>query len=413
MSEARDPPRGESSLAQPVSPRRALVRTVVVLGVVSLFTDVASDMAVPFLPGLLASMGQGPSALGLIEGVATATSSLMKFFVGTLSDHVPRKKPLVLLGYAVSNLARPLLAVAGAPWHVLGVRFVDRVGKGVRTSPRDALIARSVPRELHATAFGFHRAMDNLGAVFGPLVATAILTWRPGDVRLVLGATLIPGLLSVLWVAFGVREDAASIPEGAAKKLSLSGPVPPALRPLLGLIAVFTLANSSDSFLILRAQEIGVPLAWLPIAWGALSLVRALAATPGGWIADRIGRAKALSLGWALYAVAYMGFGFARSPVIAALSLVVYGLYYGLTEGTERAMVTSLVSEAELGRAFGYFNLVTGLLALPASLIFGWLLPYRHGAIAYGASAALALVSAVAMALWSQRLRRERPDAQG
>ena len=381
---------------------------MVVLGVVSLFTDVASDMAVPFLPGLLASMGAGPSALGLIEGVAAATSSLMKFFVGTLSDHMPRKKPLVLLGYAVSNLARPLLAVAGAPWQVLGVRFVDRVGKGVRTSPRDALIARSVPRELHATAFGFHRAMDNLGAVFGPLVATALLTWRPGAVRLVLAATLIPGTLSVLWVAFGVREEPSLASDGAKSKLSLAGPVPESMRPLLGLIAVFTLANASDSFLLLRAQEIGVPLAWLPIAWGALSLVRALAATPGGWIADRIGRARALSLGWALYAVAYLGFGFARSPVIAALSLLIYGLYYGLTEGTERAMVTSLVAESELGRAFGYFNLVTGLLALPSSLVFGWLLPYHHGALSYGGSAVLALASSIAMARWTPRSSHDR-----
>lgn len=397
------------------SPRRALGRTVVVLGVVSLLTDIASDMAVPFLPGLLAGMGAGAAALGLIEGVATATSSLMKFFVGTLSDHMPRKKPLVLLGYTVSNLARPLLALAGAPWQVLTVRFVDRLGKGVRTSPRDALIARSAPKELHATAFGFHRAMDNLGAVFGPLVATAILRYYPDNIRLVLAATLIPGTLSVLWVAFGVREESVEITEEKSRtRLTLHGPVPAPMRPLLWMVALFTLANASDSFLLLRARELGVPLAWLPIVWGALSLVRALAATPGGWIADRIGRARALSLGWALYAVAYLGFGFARTPSIAALSLVIYGLYYGLTEGTERAMVTSLVPDSELGRAFGYFNLVTGLLALPSSVLFGWVLPYHHGAWAYGGAALLALASAAAMARWSRQLQSvrqfSRPD---
>lgn len=389
-------------------PRRALGRTVVVLGVVSLLTDVASDMAVPFLPGLLQEMGAGAAALGLIEGVATATSSLMKFFVGTLSDHLPRKKPLVLLGYTVSNLARPLLALAGAPWQVLGVRFIDRLGKGVRTSPRDALIAQSAPRELHATAFGFHRAMDNLGAVVGPLVALAILKVYPDNVRLVLAATIVPGTLSMLWVAFGVRETPVAVTDSKRTPLTLRGPVPAPMRPLLAMIAVFTLANATDSFLLLRARELGVPLAWLPIAWGALSLVRALAATPGGWIADRIGRAKALSLGWGLYAVAYLGFGFARSPVIGALSLLIYGLYYGLTEGTERAMVTELVPEHELGRAFGYFNLVTGLLALPASLFFGWLLPYRQGAYAYGGSALLALLSAVMMAVWSRQLQSVR-----
>ncbi len=391
------------------APRPALSRTVVVLGVVSLFTDVAADMAVPFLPALLASMGAGAAALGLVEGVATATSSLMKFFVGTLSDHVPRKKPLVLLGYTVSNLARPLLAVVSAPWHVLAVRFVDRLGKGVRTSPRDALIARSTPRERHGVAFGFHRAMDNAGAVLGPLAATAVLRYAPDNIRLVLALTAVPGVVSIACVAFGVREDPApEVSSKPATKLSLHGPVPPAMRPLLALVAVFTLANASDSFLILRAKELGVPTVWLPIAWASLSLVRALAATPGGWIADRIGRARALSLGWALYAVAYAGFGFARSLPVAALSLLTYGLYYGLTEGTERAMVSSLVRDDELGRAFGYFNLVTGLMALPASVLFGWLLPVHHGLWAWGGSAALAALSALGMARWSGQLQSER-----
>lgn len=388
--------------------RGAIGPTVLALGVVSLLTDVAADMAVPFLPALLEGMGAGAAALGLVEGVATATSSMMKFVVGTLSDHMPRKKPLVLLGYTVSNLARPLLALAGAPWQVLTVRFVDRVGKGVRTSPRDALIARSTPRAAHATAFGFHRAMDNLGAVFGPLVATAILYFFPGNVRLVLAATIVPGTLSVLWVAFGVREAPSPVSDGPRAPLTLRGPVPPRMRPLLALVAVFTLANASDSFLLLRARELGVPLTWLPIAWGALSLVRALAATPGGWIADRIGRARALSLGWALYAVAYVGFGFAASLPMAALALVVYGLHYGLAEGTERALVASLVRDDELGRGFGYFNLVTGLLALPASLGFGLLLPYAHGAYAYGASALLAALAAAGLAAWSRQLQSER-----
>jgi MFS family permease len=225
----------------------------------------------------------------------------------------------------------------------------------------------------------------------------------------VLALTAVPGVVSIACVAFGVREDPApEVSSKPAAKLSLHGPVPPAMRPLLALVAVFTLANASDSFLILRAKELGVPTVWLPIAWASLSLVRALAATPGGWIADRIGRARALSLGWALYAVAYAGFGFARSLPVAGLSLLIYGLYYGLTEGTERAMVSSLVRDDELGRAFGYFNLVTGLMALPASALFGWLLPVHHGLWAWGGSAALAALSALGMARWSGQLQSER-----
>lgn len=396
---------------EPTRGASGLGRTVVVLGVVSFLTDVAADMVVPFLPLFLATqLHAGARALGLIEGVAESTSAVMKFLVGTLSDRMHRKKPLVLLGYTVSNLARPLLALATAPWHVLLVRFVDRIGKGVRTAPRDALIARSSHPSQRAFAFGFHRGMDNLGAVFGPLAATAILAASSDDLRVVFAATLVPGLLSILAVLLGVREPAAPIPEGPPKPLpSLRGPVPERMRSYLVIVAVFSLANASDSFLILRARELGVPLRWIPFAWGGLSLLRALAAAPGGRVADRIGRGRALSLGWALYAVAYLGFGFAHTPWIALASLVVYGAYYGLTEGTERALVASLARDDELGRAFGYFNLLTGLLALPASLTFGALYPLHHGKVAFGLCAALSVVASLSMALWS----RAHPNDDG
>lgn len=382
--------------------RRALNRTVVVLGAVSFLTDVASDMVVPFLPALLASVGAATWVLGLVEGVATATSSLMKFFVGTLSDRVPRKKPLVLFGYAVSNLARPLLALATAPWHVLAVRFVDRIGKGVRSSPRDALLARSTPAAQRAFAFGFHRSMDNAGAVVGAALAWGLARAYADDLRLILAVTFIPGMLSVLTVALGVRETPSPEALEASRKPrpTLAGPMPPRLRPYLALVALFTLANASDQFLLVKARSLGLPLEALPVAWGALSLLRAVAATPGGRVADRIGKGRALALGWALYAAAYAGFALSRSAWTAGASLLVYGLYYGLTEGTELALVASLAREEELGTAYGHFNLATGLLALPASLAFGWLYPVKGGAVAFGLCAALSAVASVGMALW-------------
>lgn len=389
-----------------MSERPALSRTVIVLGVVSLLTDVAADMVTPFLPAFLVSVGGGARALGLIEGVASATSSMMKFVVGGLSDQTHRKKPLVLLGYGIANAVRPLLALAGAPWHVLAVRFVDRVGKGVRTAPRDALLAREASPERRAYAFGFHRSMDNAGAVLGPLVAMALLALRPGDIRFVFAMTLVPGLLSVLAVTFGVTERDA--PAGAPTKpaASLSGPPPAAMRPYLALLALFTLANASDSFLLLRAEQLGVPRARLPLAWGALSLLRAVAATPGGRLADRFGRGRALALGWALYAVAYAGFGAARTPLEAAPALLAYGLYYGLSEGTELALVASLAPKEGVGRAYGWFYLVTGMLALPASLGFGLALDRGHTGLAFGVSAALALAASLGLYAW-QRGRRD------
>jgi MFS family permease len=380
--------------------RPVLHRTVIVLGVVSLLTDIAADMVMPFLPAFLVTVGGGARSLGLIEGVATATAALMKFFVGGLSDQVHRKKPLVLLGYGVANAVRPLLALAGAPWHVLAIRFVDRVGKGVRTAPRDALLARETSPEHRAYAFGFHRSMDNAGAVLGPLVAMGLLALRPGDIRFVFAMTLVPGILSVLAVAFGVRESDAPADTPKKPPVSLSGPPPTAMRPYLALLAVFTLANASDGFLLLRAEQLGVPRTQLPLAWGLLSLLRALTGTPGGRLADRIGRGRALALGWLLYAVAYAGFGLARTPLEAAPALLVYGLYYGLSEGTELALVASLAPRESLGRAYGWFYLVTGLLALPASLGFGLALDRGYTGWAFGVSAALALAASVGLFAW-------------
>lgn len=392
-----------------MSAQKPLARNVIVLGVVSLLTDVAADMVTPFLPLFLTvQLHARGEWVGLVEGVAESTSAFVKYLSGALSDRMHRKKPLVLLGYGVANLARPFIAVAAAPWHVLLVRFVDRVGKGVRTAPRDALIASSTDPARRAYAFGFHRAMDNLGAVFGPLVATAILWASRDNLRLVFAATVVPGVLAMLAVAFGVREEGPrDVLKPVPESPEASAPMDPAFRRYLAVVAVFTLANASDGFLIMRAHDLGVPTRWLPLAWGALSLLRAVAAAPGGRIADRIGRERCLALAWALYALSYLLFGLAGSAWALLPALLLYGAYYGLSEGTERALVASYAGARGLGRAYGQFNLVTGAFALPASLLFGALYPLRGGAFAFGLCAALAALASVSLG-WVTRAAAPR-----
>jgi MFS family permease len=379
--------------------RPRLARAVVALGAVSFLTDVAADMATPYLPLFLtATLHAAPWWVGLVEGVAEATAAVVKYVSGRVSDRMAHKKPLVLLGYGVANLARPLLSLAVAPWQVLAVRFVDRVGKGIRTAPRDVLIARETPAQHRAYAFGFHRGMDNLGAVFGPLAAMAVLAATHDNLRMVFAATIVPGMLSLAAVLFFVRETPVVETEATRQAAAddARAPLPAELKRFLVLVGVFTLGNASDGFLVLRAHQLGVATRWLPLLWGALSLLRAAATVPGGWVADRVGRARALTLGWWLYAVAWAGFGLATRPWMAGVALVVYGGYYGLTEGTERALVATLAGERSLGRAYGAFNLVAGLVALPASLLFGALWSYGPG-VAFGAGAAFAAAAALAM----------------
>lgn len=389
-----------------MSARKRLARNVIVLGVVSLLTDVAADMVTPFLPLFLTvQLHARGEWVGLVEGVAESTSALVKYASGALSDRVTRRKPIVLAGYGLANLARPFIALAAAPWHVLLVRFIDRVGKGVRTSPRDAILAASSSPAERGHAFGFHRGMDNLGAVFGPLVATAILWASHDDLRLVFAATAVPGAAAILVALFGVREPAA--PEATARRAQ------PALEPdavdagatrgLLGAMALFALANASDGFLVMRAHDVGIPTRWLPLAWGGLSLLRALSASPGGRLADRFGRARCLALAWTLYAVAYAAFGLASRPWHLLPALLVYGAYYGLSEGGERALIASLAPAGGMGRAFGKFHLVNGALALPASLLFGALYPHRGGVFAFGAASVFALCASASLVSTARR----------
>jgi MFS family permease len=375
----------------------ALPRAVRRLGLVSLLTDASSDMIYPLLPAFLTgTLGARASFVGLVEGLAEAVASVLKIVSGRLADRSPRKKPLIVAGYSLSSLARPLVALATAPWHVLAVRVTDRVGKGVRSAPRDALLAHVTPPALRGRAYGFHRAMDNAGAVVGPLVASALLFFHV-ELRTVFALAALPALLSVAVLVFGVREDEPEPSPAPAAPVDPHAPVGGPTWRYLGVLALFTLGNSSDAFLLLRAQEAGVSLAAVPLLWTALHVVKSLGATAGGALSDRIGRRVTIAAGWLLYALAYAGLAVADRPWRVWALFGVYGLFHALTEGPERALVADLAPDRGRGRAFGLFHAVTGALLLPASLLTGLLWERASPAVALLTGSALALAAAVGL----------------
>jgi MFS family permease len=375
-----------------------LHRTVRALGLVSLLTDASSEMIYPLLPAFLTgTLRAGPAFLGVVEGLAETVAAALKIVSGRLSDRLPRRKPLVVAGYSLSSFARPLVALATAPAHVLAVRLVDRVGKGVRSAPRDALVAEVTRPEDRGRAFGFQRAMDHAGAVVGPLVASAALL-AIGNLRLVFALAAIPAALAVAMLVFGVREEPRGGPPlSAPAATDASSPLDPALVRYLGVLALFTLGNSSDAFLLLRAQEAGVALAAIPALWALHHLVKSATSTWGGALSDRAGRRHVILAGWGVYALAYAGFAVVGSPLAVAGLFAFYGLFHALTEGAERALVADLAGDAARGRAFGLFHAVTGAMLLPASLLTG-LLWQRFGApVALGGGAALAGLAALGL----------------
>ena len=349
-------------------------KNVLLLGLVSLLTDMSSDMIYPILPLFLSEvLHSSPVFIGLIEGVAESTASILKVFSGWLSDRWGKRKFLVTLGYGLSSLGKPVLAIVNAGWQVLGLRFLDRFGKGVRTSPRDAMIADSTPPERRGLSYGFHRAMDSGGAVIGPLLAFIFLSLEHKNYRFIFALASIPAILSVLTLFFFVRER-KRIKEKVVKlpRLRFSS-FNPKFKIFLFGVVLFTLGNSSDAFLFLRAKGLGVSEAYIPILWMVLNLVYALASSPAGALSDRIGRKNLIVSGLLIYALVYFGFAFATHPIHVWILFAVYGLYYGLADGTMRAFVADLVEEEKRATAFGIYHGVVGVMALPASLIFGWL----------------------------------------
>ena len=380
------------------SSRPRLGRNVLALAAVSFLTDVSSEMIYPLLPIFLTTvLGANASFIGAIEGAAETTASLLKLASGWWSDRVQKRKPLVLAGYGLASAMRPLVAIAQSATQVLLIRVADRVGKGLRNAPRDALIAESVDPSIRGRAFGFHRAADHAGGVLGPLIAFAVLTWHIAELRTVFWLAAIPGVLSVLVVIFGVRDVPRAPAAAVAGPPDLSQPLGGQFWRVLLVIFLFTLGNSTDAFLLLRAHQLGVPVALAPILWAALHVVKSASSTPGGALSDRVGRRPTLIAGWLLYALVYFAFAGATHAWHAWALFGLYGIYFGLTEGSERALVADLVAPERRGTAFGWYNLAIGLGALPASLLFGFVWDRAGSSAAFLMGAGFALVAALGM----------------
>ena len=385
------------------------------LGWVSFLTDVSSEMIVPLLPAFLAALSGVPAmALGWIEGVAETTASFVKIVSGRLTDRAKAKKPLVFLGYGLSSLARPIIGLAPSWPAVVLIRFVDRVGKGVRTAPRDTMIANAAPPGRRGAAFGLHRGFDNAGAVLGPLVAAGLVGWLTLSLRSVFLLAAVPAALSLLVLAFGVKEESGKTGSSPSTGPSHEGHGSEANLPSVfwraaWLIAFFTLAASSDTFLLLKARELGIAGAWLPVLWAFSNAVKSAFSMWGGGLSDRFGRRRLLLAAWTLYAACYAGFAFVATPWPLVALVGVYSFYYPLSEGTERALVADLVPAASRGRAFGWMNGLMGFAALPASVGFGLIWEHAGSKAAFLTGAAIAAIAAAALLV----LRFPRPRPAG
>lgn len=378
---------------------RRLPRTVWLLGLVSFFNDSTSELIYPLVPIYLTSvLMAGPKALGLIEGIAEATGSLLKLFSGVLADRRRSAKPWVVGGYALAALARPLLAFAHSWPLLMALRFADRVGKGLRSSPRDALLALTVTPETRGLAFGFHRSLDNAGAVVGPLLAAGLLAADVPLTSVFLG-TALGGAITV-GLACAIREPTR--PRRAQPKpfsWRLHG-LPSPFKRYLAVLALFTLGNSSNMFLLLRAGELGVAEYQVPLLWAVVSFIATVFSTPLAALSDRIGRIRLIAGGWGVYCAFYGILGMVDQPTLLWPLFAFYGLFLAATEGAEKAFVADLVDNQVLGTAYGWFNLTAGFMLLPASIAFGWLWQVAGSQAAFGFSGSCALLAAILLYAW-------------
>lgn len=384
-----------------------LPRNVLAISLVSLLNDASSEIIYPLLPLFLTmTLGSSPAVVGIIEGAAESTSSLLKLFAGYLSDRRGKRKGLVVFGYAVASFARPFLGFATNWYQVLAIRLTDRAGKGVRSAPRDAMIADAVPVGERGLAFGFHRAMDHTGAVVGPLAGYLLIYFialnrnapSASDYTKVFLVASVPALAAVIVAALFVRETHAG--RDADGKIAQ----PPTFslrgfdgnfRKFLFLVALFTLSNSSDAFLLLRAQNAGVSVAVIPLLWAALHVSKVLSSLVGGNLSDQLGRRALIVSGWLLYAAVYLGFAFVSNAWQVWALFLIYGIYFGLAEGAEKALVADLVRPEQRGTAYGLYNLAFSITVLPASLLMGAVWNWRGPQSAFVVSAILGAVAAL------------------
>ncbi len=377
-----------------------LPRTVWLIGLISLVNDAASEMLYPLIPLYLSSvLLTGPKAMGLIEGIAEATASLLKLCSGVIVDRTRSAKPWIVFGYTLAGLGRPLIALVSSWPFLLVLRFTDRVGKGLRTSPRDALLAASAGPERRGLAFGLHRAMDNAGAVIGPLVA-ALLLAAGLELKAIFLWTLVPALLCLV-LALMIHEPRSYAPQETKHFDWRLHDMPRALRRYLGVTALFTLGNSSNMFLLLRARELGVDQVHIPLLWAAVSAVAMSFSTPLTALSDHFGRIGLLAAGYLAYGLFYLVFGQLQHNGLVLFALFAcYGLFMAATEGVEKALVADLAPSGREGTAFGWFNLTSGVMLLPASIVFGWLYQTLQPRIAFCFSGSCALGAAILLLLW-------------
>ena len=389
---------------------RGLPRQVKLLGAVSLLNDFASEMVYPLLPAFITGvLGGGALALGALDGAADAAAALVKFVAGRLADRPARRGPLIVGGYLLAALVRPIIAITAAAWQVVGLRVVDRLGKGLRTPPRDALIADVTPAPLVGRAFGLQRGLDHVGAVIGPLVAWALLT-RHADVRTVILASLVPGVLVVVLAAWAVKGA-----EGRRKTAEVAAdimPSPPSgalrrLPPAVIAISIFYLLRMPDTLIIFQSQRLGIAVALVPLLWAAVHVVRSSTSFVGGALADRIGPSPTMWIGWLSYVALATGMALAHSPLAAWLLFLALGVVSGLTESPELALVSASAGPHR-GSLFGAFHALTGVAALAGGLVLGVIFQQSGGATAFYVSAAGSLGLVILWPFWT-RLHRVPP----
>jgi MFS family permease len=383
-----------------------LPRQVRLLGGVSLLNDFASEMIYPLLPAFVTTvLGGGPVALGTLDGAADFAAAFVKVGAGRLADRPRRRGPLIVLGYAIAVLVRPVIAATAAAWQVIGLRVVDRIGKGLRTPPRDALIAEITPTELRGRAFGLQRGMDHAGAVLGPLVAWALLTMRVADLRAVIAASVVPGVLVLALAAVAVRggEGRGKAGEvGGGDKPSPPSPALPRLPQPVLLISLFYLLRIPETLVLLRSQQLGVAVATVPLLWAAVHVVKSGTSFVGGAWTDRLGSGRTMLLGWVWYAALATGMAFARTAGQAWALFLALGIVAGLTESPERALVARLAGSRQ-GSGFGAYHGTTGVAALVGGVVLGILYQGRGAKLAFLASAVAGLLLALAWPLTTRK----------
>lgn len=381
---------------------------VFLLAVAALLNDISSEMIYPLLPIFLATQtGAGPLVIGMIEGAAEAVAAFLKLAAGWLSDRTRSRKPYIAFGYALAAASRALIGFAGRWPTVLAARLIDRTGKGLRSAPRDALISDVTPPDQRGRAFGFHRALDHLGALIGPLAATAILFAFAVPLRTLFLLAVIPAAIGVVMLIVFLKEPKheAAAP-GAEVTIAPVAPLSKRFWGAIAAVAIFYLANSSDVFLILRAYESGVDKAWIPLLWAAHHVIKSAFSTRAGALSDRVGRWALLVSGWLSYAVIYIVFPFGDSLAFFVVLFIAYAIPFTLTEGAERAWVSDFVAKEARGRAFGIYYLTVGVFTLGGTALFGWLYQEVSPRVAFHTGAGIAVVAA--LSVWMQKNKEAR-----